>query len=277
MMEYADPHKVFDGIIMLIAPHMDDEVLACGGTMAALGDKQRIHVIYATDGSRSPIPDWPWAGSVSAELVRIRMAEAKAALRILEVPVGNAVFLGLPDGKLRYRTDQLYRLLTEQIRRLRPDHILAPFRFDRHSDHLAVNRAIVLALRAAGSSATLNEYFVYFRWRLLPGGDIRKFVNENRLLRVAIDEVAEQKRAALACYLSQTTKYYDWQDRPIVTADSVEEACSNPECFVRTDIKSCDTRIISRLYPWIRIAHIAEPRLKKIKDRGMALLYWLER
>jgi LmbE family N-acetylglucosaminyl deacetylase len=38
--------EMFGGVILVIAPHMDDEMLACGATLAALPDKQSVHIIY---------------------------------------------------------------------------------------------------------------------------------------------------------------------------------------------------------------------------------------
>jgi hypothetical protein len=35
---------------------MDDEALACGGLIAKLPQKERIHIVYATDGMKSPAP-----------------------------------------------------------------------------------------------------------------------------------------------------------------------------------------------------------------------------
>ena len=40
--------------VLVIAPHMDDEILGCGGLMLLHEDKRRIQCIYASDGSKSP-------------------------------------------------------------------------------------------------------------------------------------------------------------------------------------------------------------------------------
>ena len=49
----------FAGTVLVVAPHMDDEALACGGLLAQLPDPTRIHVVYATDGTQSPAPVVP--------------------------------------------------------------------------------------------------------------------------------------------------------------------------------------------------------------------------
>lgn len=53
-MSFADPADVFRGELCVTVPHMDDCVLACGGTTALLPHKTEIHFVYATDGARSP-------------------------------------------------------------------------------------------------------------------------------------------------------------------------------------------------------------------------------
>jgi LmbE family N-acetylglucosaminyl deacetylase len=53
---FVDPNEIFKGVILIVAPHMDDEVLECGDTIAQLPQKEQIHVIYAADGMESPTP-----------------------------------------------------------------------------------------------------------------------------------------------------------------------------------------------------------------------------
>ena len=273
--DYPDPVKIFEGTILVIAPHMDDEMLACGATLAALPEKHAIHIIYATDGTRSPVPDRLWKVRTLAKLQAVRTTEAENALDTLGIPRGNATFLGLPDGNLDSSEKELCDILVTHLRRLRPDHVFAPFQFDRHPDHLAVYRATVTALRTANSTASLNEYFVYFRWRLLPGGDVRNMIRNDLLIRIPVTAHASEKRRALACYASQTTKYFGWQLRPILTSHSIEEVCTSPECFLQTDPDSRDDRVFTRLVPWIKCAHLLEPRLKRIKDRAISVRHRL--
>jgi LmbE family N-acetylglucosaminyl deacetylase len=265
-MNHMDAAQIYKGVILVVAPHMDDEMLACGATLAALPDKRSIHVIYASDGARSPVPDLPWGAQPDPELVPVRMAEAGNALEVLGIPVANATFLGLPDGRLKDHESGLSGQLAAIIGQIRPDHVFAPFRLDRHPDHLAVHRATVNALRAVGSRASLNEYFVYFRWRLLPGGDVRNMIRADLKVCIPVGSREQEKRRALACYTSQTTKYFAWQDRPILAPGNIEEVCTNPECFLRTEAESSDHPVFTGWRLWIACVHVLEPRLKQAKE-----------
>ncbi|HEY5624375.1 MAG TPA: PIG-L family deacetylase, partial [Gammaproteobacteria bacterium] len=65
----------------MIAPHPDDEVLGCGGTMArhlAAGD--HVHVVVVTDGRRSRV-----AGLKPEAVAEVRRQEATNAASLLGV------------------------------------------------------------------------------------------------------------------------------------------------------------------------------------------------
>ena len=270
---FADPVHEFRGVIVVAVPHMDDEVLACGGTIARLPDKDRIHLIYATDGSRSPAPVLPALDAAGPQLGFMRMQESREALEILGVPSRNLHFLGFPEAELQKSRKTYTESLIELIRTIRPDHILTPFRYDRHPDHLVVNRATTEALRSGAIKARLSEYFVYHRWRLLPGGDVRKYIDSKHLIRINITNESTIKRQALACFKSQTTKLYAWQDRPILSEKLLQEESQNPELFVRYDPAFPGTNIFTNTHTWIRCVHLIETPLKRKKEACRALLY----
>jgi len=45
---------------LILAPHMDDEPLACGGVMILHARKAEIHSLSTTGGVASPAPLLPW-------------------------------------------------------------------------------------------------------------------------------------------------------------------------------------------------------------------------
>jgi LmbE family N-acetylglucosaminyl deacetylase len=262
---FINPTEEFQGKVLIVAPHMDDEVLACGGLIARLADKRRIHVVYATDGMKSPAPIVPWRDAITPDLGELRVRESEAAMDVLGVAAENLHFLRLPEGELRRHATELERLLLETIRGISPDHVVVPFRYDRHPDHLVINRIVTDACLDGRCPARLTEYFVYYRWRLMPQRDIRRYVKPEHLLEVDISGVAREKRASLACFETQTTRFYPWQTREILTPTLLDEECVGPEVFVRFDPGATGAAVFTGSVPWIRIVHRLEPRLQKWK------------
>ena len=184
---------------------------------------------------------WPLPEPMAAALAHAQRGEL-AGLNA-DPPLGNAIFV----------------------------HVAAHPLLDRHPDHLAVNRAVHAAMRGE-SRAQLFEYFVYYRWRMLPGRDVRAYLRRDAAFAVDIQAVAEQKRRALDCFKSQTTQYYPWQDRPILSQGSLEEVCGQPEVFLRYDPALAGSAVLSAARAWIRFVHAFEPKAKRRKDRVMALI-----
>lgn len=270
-----DPVEQFTGTILIAAPHMDDEILACGGTIAQLPQKEQIHVVYGTDGTKSPSPILLWRDSISPDLSDVRIKESKAAMKFLGVPVTNTHFLCLPEARLKGNLTILRRHLLEIIDHLQPDYIFMPFRYDRHPDHLAMNHVITTAYDEGLLPRTqLIEYFIYYRWRLLPAGDVRKYIDSRYLLEVDIQNVAVSKRRALDCFKSQTTIYYPWQTRPILTPTLLDEECQQPEFFLRYDVSVPGAAVFYKLIAWIRLVHRLEPFLQIWKYRVGIFLHW---
>lgn len=265
-----DPSTIFTGVVAITIPHMDDEVLGCGGTIARLPDKSRVHAIYATDGSGSPAPVLPWRDPVTIDLSKVRMREATRAMRHLGVPSENVHFLGFPDGRLKKFPRHLDKALAEAFNSIRPAHVLTPFRYDRHPDHIALNHSVTRL--CSKNSMQLTEYFVYYRWRLLPLGDVRKYIDPSLLYEVDIQSVSERKRSALEHFQTQTTVFFPWQTRPNLTPELLDDVSRSSEVFLRYDHSTAGPRIFVRMAPWIRIAHRLEPALKRRKDQVLAIL-----
>lgn len=264
-MQSLDRIQLSSSTIVIVAPHMDDEALACGGLIALLPNKDRIHIIYATDGMKSPAPIIVGRDQVSPDLGKIRMQESTEAMKMLGVPGQNLHFLGFCDGELQKNRWALQSSIREKIKKILPQFIFVPFRYDRHADHLAVNHAVASDIQQGTIGAQLVEYFVYHRWRLIPKRDIRKYLKSPFLFQLDIASVAEQKRQALDCFTTQKTIFYPWQTRPVLTSTLLDDECQNPECFLIAPVSSSNTAVFSNLILWIRLAHFIEPLLLRWK------------
>ena len=270
-----DPDADLTGRLVVLAPHMDDELIGCGALLASVADGGRVTVVYVTDGAGSPEPPTPWHDVDRPALARMRREEALAGLEALGIPPGRARFLELPDGRLGRMGSRLRAALAETLADLRPRHVLIPFRMDRHPDHLAVHRsALHPEVRAAsGDDCRVHEYFVYSQWKLLPGGDIRAWIDPGLLRALEpSDEAGRRKRRALELHRTQSTLHYSWQRRPNLTPAFLDRVTAEPELLLDTFRAPSGMGVFRGGTMRIRAAHSLEPVLKRAKDRVMALV-----
>ena len=159
--------------LMLIAPHPDDEALACSIILQqAVRAGATIRVVYATDGDDNPWPQrvlerkWRLNAADRKRWGKLRRAEALAALRALGVRASDARFLALPDQGLTNLLKCDCRSTLERfaaiIRDWAPTHLLVPSIADTHPDHsaLAVMLRLVLA-ELPGSQMSVWSYAVH--------------------------------------------------------------------------------------------------------------------
>jgi LmbE family N-acetylglucosaminyl deacetylase len=151
--------------ILVIAPHPDDEVFGCGGTMARHADAgDRVHVVIVTRGSPEVFPP---------ESVDVVRREAERAHRLLGV--ASCRYLDFPAPKMdqvagHIVADELRKILLE----IRPEVVYVPHCGDIHADHKVVFWAACVAARPAVgfqvsrllSYETLSET----EWGPPPGG-----------------------------------------------------------------------------------------------------------
>ncbi len=175
----------------LVAPHPDDEVLACGGLLfrvAATGTL--VQVVSVTDGEASN----PGGSVPPAELARRRVAETRTALAILGVPA--PLRLARPDGGAAALEDPVATRTPAG-----PGTVLVgPWSGDGHPDHDAVGRGCARA--AARTGATAVAYPVW-TWHWATPDDPR--VPWHRARRVTLPPAARAaKDRAIAAFSTQT-------------------------------------------------------------------------
>lgn len=147
------------GPVLVIAPHMDDEAIGCGGTIIrhrAAG--AAVTVVYMTDGARGN-PQMRRDESLIAR----RKGEAREAARLLGGP--DLVFLDQPERELS-GNGRAAALIARQLDRVDPAVVYLPWALDGHPDHIATCRAASRALvRVAGAGPgpgpRVREYEVW--------------------------------------------------------------------------------------------------------------------
>lgn len=192
-----EPVTAFDcGAVVVLAPHMDDEVIGCGGTLRrhALAGC-RVTVVFLTDGRRGDPDlyrqDLDPAGLQAREqaLAAIRKEESRRAAGILGI--AERIHLDAPDGSLAPEpaiVDEITRILAER----RPGVVYVPSMLDVHRDHWAANRILAAALDREALRGQRFAVREYEAWTPLLA---------NRV--VDIDEVSAAKFQALEAFESQ--------------------------------------------------------------------------
>lgn len=179
--------------VLVFAPHADDEVLGCGGTLVKLSRAgSHIFVVIVSDGCRGDP-----AGYSNGDVVEVRRAEARRAATLLGAE--EPIFLDFPDGEL-VADGSLESEFIARIRDLRPDWVFVPSPDDAHRDHVAVATA---ALRAIERSEHCSRVFAYETWTP---------VAANRLFDVS--DTFDRKLDALGAY-ALPLRYVNYRDAVI--------------------------------------------------------------
>tara|TARA_R110000823_G_scaffold130015_17_gene258076 strand:+ start:8834 stop:9661 length:828 start_codon:yes stop_codon:yes gene_type:complete len=174
--------------VLVIAPHMDDETIGCGGAILAhVSAGANVQVVFATDGTLG-FSDETRRRDSPAQLAAVRRAEAEEACALLGV--AKLHFLELPDGRSQADTDSVDRL-RGVLQDVKPDLVYLPFITDSHPDHRTCN-SLMFALLKSDSALSRLLCACYEVWTPLYPNSI-----------VDITQHIDVKMAALACYDSQ--------------------------------------------------------------------------
>ena len=196
-----------DRAFVVVAPHPDDESLACGGLIAdACRQGLRGKVVIVSDGAGSH----PNSKAYPPERLRaLREDEAKRAGAELGLdPEEDMLFLGLADRFVPSEgadAERAIGAIADCVRDIRAGSLFVSWRHDPHCDHQASYRIARETQRRVGE-ARLFEYVVWGH-TLPPSTE----VGPNRGgFRIRINpETREKKRRAIAAHRSQTTDLID--------------------------------------------------------------------
>jgi LmbE family N-acetylglucosaminyl deacetylase len=193
------------GALLVVAPHPDDESLACGGVIAAAAAARLpVRVVFVTDGEASHLrsPTWP-AERLGAE----RRREAMGALAALGARPDAARFLHLPDRSVPHPGREGFAAAVEAFRAAVSDFafdtVCLPWRREPSGDHQG-SWHIATAARGGRPGARL-EYPVW----LFDRPDALPAPHEAEVLRVDVARFRRAKRRAVAAHRTQTTDLID--------------------------------------------------------------------
>jgi LmbE family N-acetylglucosaminyl deacetylase len=128
--------------------HPDDAEFMCGGTMGLWGrNGTEVHYVVVTDGAAGSNEP----GLTREQIAAIRKPEQRKAAEVLGV--STVTFLDFPDGMLEVNPETR-KAVTREVRRIRPDVLVAPDpsrlwverRYINHADHKAAGELALCAV-----------------------------------------------------------------------------------------------------------------------------------
>ncbi len=187
--------------VLVVAAHPDDEVLGCGGTMAALAQAgHEVYVLILGEGvtSRDEIRD-PLARAKEIEALRQAARKAAQILGAKEV-----FFEDLPDN--RFDTVPFLEIVKkiERIKtKVRPEIIFTHYEGDLNIDHQITARAVMTATRPLPGE-TVNSIYSF---EVLSSTEWNFFTNFKPNVYVDISKNLEKKFKALSLYVNELRNF----------------------------------------------------------------------
>lgn len=183
--------------ILIVAPHPDDEVLGCGGTIAKyVSQGHDVFVCVVTKGCE------PLFAKDEVNKVRQECHEADKFLGVREI-----IFLDFPAAMLeKVERYKLNDALVNTIQDIKPDVVYIPHRGDMQLDHKMVVDAAMVALRPKYKHVVKKIYA--YETLSETGWDVPNVTNE--FIPNAyrdISEFLEKKIKAMEIFTTQLSAY----------------------------------------------------------------------
>lgn len=198
---YAKRRSVTTSLIMVIAPHPDDEVFGTGGMIAlkrAAGIQ--VNIVYLTQGESS---HRDCCNISQADIARNRRRLATEAGRLLGLDPNNLHWLDLPDGNIPGKAqdgfDEAVSMVLELFEKVSLYEVYCPHPLDFWPDHVAASEITKEAVKRYGIQCELIYYLVW-AWHNLPFRMLTKLGWDNSW-RLDIGPVFNKKQAAIEQYL----------------------------------------------------------------------------
>jgi N-acetylglucosamine malate deacetylase 1 len=182
--------------MLVIAPHPDDDVIGCGGTVALAADRGAdVQVVVIFDGAAGD-PEGRFEGE---DYVALRQQEARRAGELLGV--NRYHFWGLAEGHLpsEGQLEDGARRLAALVEELRPQVILAPWEGDSHPDHESVAGAVRRMIEITRYS---GEVWGFEVWSPLPAEHL---VDVSTVWQYKLDALREHRTQLVYDDLLQKT------------------------------------------------------------------------
>jgi LmbE family N-acetylglucosaminyl deacetylase len=215
--------------ILIIAPHPDDEVLGCGGTIKKwTKEGNEVYLCVVTKGYA---PDW------TEEFIKNRKKEADSSAKILGIR--KVFFLDLPTVKLdTVPQKDINDAITRCVEEVEPEVLYIPHRGDLNKDHKIVFESSLVASRTK-PNFSIKKILSYETLSETEWGNQKVEKLEDVFLPnvyVDISDTIEDKLEAMKCYKSEVKEFPHPRSLKGITVLSekrgMESGLKNAEAFM---------------------------------------------
>jgi LmbE family N-acetylglucosaminyl deacetylase len=227
--------------ILVFAPHQDDEVLACGGTIIKrIQAGHQVFIVFMTDGR------WGCGKGKDArpeEIKAIRKQEAIQAAKAMGVALENIYFLDFHDRKLNEEITEVKKRLFDLFPLLQPDEIFLPNHKDGHADHCSTNEAVLAILKEAKLTADIYEYFIWDDdYDNRPNDVFAKYNAAENIL-----DILHHKINALFEHKCQMILFSPKQEKPFLNGEFLCRFIRGQEYFVKYRMVGGKIKLLNRI------------------------------
>jgi LmbE family N-acetylglucosaminyl deacetylase len=252
MSECLDATKLSNPAIVF-APHQDDEILGCGGTLIKKIQRgAEINLVFVTDGRRSH------RKLISEDDIKhIRTQEALRAIHSMGLSGDKIHFLNFKSGELEKNLPSATRSVLNIIRLIQPEEIFVPYFQDTHFEHRITHKIVTNAIKQYEGNLMIYEYPVWY-WHHWPWISLYDLSFKERIFElkkgfislwyffkdfrysVCIGDIIDIKKRALDEYRSQMTRFIStpqWKTLPDVSnGEFLQSFFQSHEIFYRYSV-----------------------------------------
>ena len=215
--------------VLVVAPHADDEILGCGGTISKhIKDRDNVNIIICTNANKGD------SKTFSKKYIKDLRNEALNAHKIIGKM--NTIFLEFPAPNLDiFPVSKISDKLSKFFLKIQPDILYIPFENDLHADHQKIHNACIVASRVK-NNIKIKKILSY---EVLSETDLNYSNNSSSFSPnyfVNISKFIDIKLKAMKCYKSQLQKYPNSRSLKSIEALSIYRGAGvcykNAEAFM---------------------------------------------
>ena len=227
--------------IVVFAPHPDDEVLGCGGTIAKkLNGGDKVFIVFMTDGRYGLKEIGIKENPDPFELKLVRKEEALKAAGLLGLKKENLFFLDIEDKTLKRHKLYALEKVVDILDDIRPAEVFFPQELEYNIDHRITNFIVKEAIRELGLDTVKYRYAIAWKF---PFYLLLHFLNEHTFYKIMctflgreifyvdISKYLQIKLKALEQYASQLKFYPNGRSEPAIKKSILKFSLKNEEIF----------------------------------------------